>query len=88
MTVEQRRSRFRELHAEGLFVMPNPWDVGSACRLAAAGFPLVVHNRSQGAVDEPRLQRPGLQRPVDALDRPRHDERRRLCCVGRHCCSG
>jgi len=31
--------RFRELHArEQLFVMPNPWDVGSAKLLAALGF--------------------------------------------------
>ncbi len=35
----ERRARFRELHArEQLFVMPNPWDVGSAKLLAAAGF--------------------------------------------------
>lgn len=39
MTVEQRRSRFRELHErEGLFLMPNPWDVGSARLLEALGF--------------------------------------------------
>ncbi len=34
-----RPARFRELHAgERLFVMPNPWDVGSAQLLEAAGF--------------------------------------------------
>ena len=33
-----RRARFRELHADGLFVMPNPWDAGSARLLAACGF--------------------------------------------------
>lgn len=33
------RARFRELHArEQLFVMPNPWDVGSAKLLASCGF--------------------------------------------------
>jgi 2-methylisocitrate lyase-like PEP mutase family enzyme len=32
-------TRFRELHArDQLFVMPNPWDVGSAKLLAHAGF--------------------------------------------------
>jgi 2-methylisocitrate lyase-like PEP mutase family enzyme len=32
-------ARFRELHArEQLFVLPNPWDVGSAKLLAALGF--------------------------------------------------
>ena len=34
----ERRARFRELHAEGIFVMPNPWDVGSAKLLASLGF--------------------------------------------------
>ena len=34
-----RRARFWELHAgDRLFVMPNPWDVGSAQLLEAAGF--------------------------------------------------
>jgi 2-methylisocitrate lyase-like PEP mutase family enzyme len=34
-----RRARFRELHARArLFVMPNPWDVGSAKLLASLGF--------------------------------------------------
>jgi 2-methylisocitrate lyase-like PEP mutase family enzyme len=35
----ERRVRFRALHArEQLFVMPNPWDVGSARLLESAGF--------------------------------------------------
>ena len=39
MMVDERRARFRELHARNeLFVMPNPWDVGSARLLAALGF--------------------------------------------------
>jgi 2-methylisocitrate lyase-like PEP mutase family enzyme len=39
MPAETRRARFAELHArEQLFVMPNPWDVGSARILAALGF--------------------------------------------------
>jgi len=37
--MSDRRARFRELHAGSeLFVMPNPWDVGSAKLLAACGF--------------------------------------------------
>ena len=31
-------ARFREMHASGCFVMPNPWDVGSARALEAMGF--------------------------------------------------
>ena len=39
MPAETRRARFAELHArDQLFVMPNPWDVGSARILAALGF--------------------------------------------------
>jgi len=39
MDAGERSARFRELHArEQLFVMPNPWDAGSARILAAAGF--------------------------------------------------
>ena len=33
-----RRRLFRELHAEGCFVIPNPWDTGSARLLARLGF--------------------------------------------------
>jgi len=34
----ERRARFAKLHArEGIFVMPNPWDVGSAKLLASVG---------------------------------------------------
>ncbi len=29
---------FRDLHASGCFVIPNPWDIGSAVFLARAGF--------------------------------------------------
>ena len=39
MTADDRRARFRELHArERIFVMPNPWDVGSDRLLEALGF--------------------------------------------------
>jgi len=39
VTTAERRARFRELHAaDRLFVMPNPWDVGSARLLASCGF--------------------------------------------------
>jgi 2-methylisocitrate lyase-like PEP mutase family enzyme len=36
--VADRRRAFRELHAAGCFVIPNPWDVGSARVLAQLGF--------------------------------------------------
>ena len=38
-TTNNRESDFRALHQrEGIFVIPNPWDVGSARILAAMGF--------------------------------------------------
>jgi 2-methylisocitrate lyase-like PEP mutase family enzyme len=36
--VAARRAEFRGLHEEGCFVLPNPWDVGSAQRLQRMGF--------------------------------------------------
>lgn len=40
------RQRFAELHAVGTFVMPNPWDVGSARLLEALGFPALATTSS------------------------------------------
>ena len=37
-TLADRRSRFRELHQSGCFVIPNPWDLGSARLLEELGF--------------------------------------------------
>jgi 2-methylisocitrate lyase-like PEP mutase family enzyme len=48
MSAADRRARFRELHArDEVFVMPNPWDVGSARLLAAEGFEALA-TTSQG----------------------------------------
>lgn len=37
-TTAQKRAAFHELHRSGCFVLPNPWDAGSACILAGLGF--------------------------------------------------
>ncbi|HEY2661653.1 MAG TPA: isocitrate lyase/phosphoenolpyruvate mutase family protein [Caulobacteraceae bacterium] len=37
-TIAERRATFRALHSSGCFAIPNPWDGGSAIRLAKAGF--------------------------------------------------
>ncbi|NQE49253.1 isocitrate lyase/PEP mutase family protein [Herbaspirillum rubrisubalbicans] len=37
-SIAQRRAAFRHLHQSGCFVLPNPWDVGSAKMLASMGF--------------------------------------------------
>ena len=40
--ITTRVAEFRRLHASGCFVMPNPWDIGSARILVALGFPAVA----------------------------------------------
>src|SRR5258708_17348201 len=37
-TVADKRAAFRRLHETGCFVIPNPWDVGSARYLQHLGF--------------------------------------------------
>jgi 2-methylisocitrate lyase-like PEP mutase family enzyme len=37
-----RVTEFRRLHEAGCFVMPNPWDIGSARMLVGLGFPAVA----------------------------------------------
>ncbi len=42
MTPAPRVTEFRRLHETGCFVMPNPWDIGSARILVGLGFPAVA----------------------------------------------
>jgi 2-methylisocitrate lyase-like PEP mutase family enzyme len=37
-TTAEKRAAFRDLHEQGCFVLPNPWDVGSARMLQHLGF--------------------------------------------------
>jgi methylisocitrate lyase len=41
-----KTDRFRELHAAGCFVIPNPWDAGSARLLEQLGFPALATTSS------------------------------------------
>ena len=45
-TIADKRTRFRELHHSGCFVIPNPWDLGSARTLARLGFPALATTSS------------------------------------------
>jgi 2-methylisocitrate lyase-like PEP mutase family enzyme len=42
----ERRRVFRRLHQSGCFVIPNPWDVGSARLLEQLGFPALATTSS------------------------------------------
>jgi methylisocitrate lyase len=44
--VSQRRDEFRTLHQSGCFVIPNPWDIGSARLLAQLGFKALASTSS------------------------------------------
>ncbi len=42
MDAQDRIAEFHRLHASGCFVMPNPWDAGSARALELMGFPALA----------------------------------------------
>jgi 2-methylisocitrate lyase-like PEP mutase family enzyme len=45
-TTDDRRATFRRLHQSGCFLLPNPWDLGSARLLARLGFPALATTSS------------------------------------------
>ncbi len=69
--LHERRDTFRALHDAGLFVIPNPWDVGSARMLASLGFPALAttssgHAAALGRADY-RVTRDEMLALVDAV---------------------
>jgi 2-methylisocitrate lyase-like PEP mutase family enzyme len=46
MTAKAKRATFRALHQQGCFVIPNPWDVGSARMLQHLGFAALASTSS------------------------------------------
>src|SRR5512133_3664581 len=57
-TPAEKRATFRKLHAQGCFVIPNPWDVGSARYLQGLGFKALATTSAgfaftQGLADAP-----------------------------------
>jgi 2-methylisocitrate lyase-like PEP mutase family enzyme len=62
-SIRQReyRATFRELHEKGCFVIPNPWDAGSARYLQHLGFPALATTSSGAAFS---LGRPDEDRSV------------------------
>ncbi|MBU2665424.1 isocitrate lyase/phosphoenolpyruvate mutase family protein [Actinoplanes bogorensis] len=44
--MDEMRARFRSLHDAGMFLMPNPWDAGSARILEELGFPALATTSS------------------------------------------
>src|SRR5439155_26389550 len=77
-TQQQRAARFQALHAGEPFVIPNPWDAGSARVLAALGFEALATTSSGFAFTLGRLDGAGtldevvrhVEALVDATDLP------------------
>ena len=80
MLRESRYRTFHDLHQRGCFVIPNPWDVGSARLLVQLGFPALAttssgfawslgrqdnHVTLQEALDHFRAVASGVQVPVN-----------------------
>jgi len=49
MTVSDARAAFRKLHVDGCFVIPNPWDTGTARYLRHCGFKALATTSSGAA---------------------------------------
>jgi len=45
-SISDKRRNFRKLHESGCFVIPNPWNVGSACYLQGLGFKALASTSS------------------------------------------
>lgn len=74
-TLEERRAAFAALHASGCFVIPNPWDAGSARFLAHPGFRALATTSA------------GFQFSHGRPDSVRGASRDRSCGTGPTCCS-
>src|ERR1700689_1763370 len=49
MSISQSRAAFRKLHYGGCFVIPNPWDIGTARYLRHCGFKALATTSSGAA---------------------------------------
>ena len=60
-TIAEKRRVFRGLHEAGCFVIPNPWDVGTARYLQHLGFPALATTSAGAAF---AMGRPDSDRAV------------------------
>src|SRR5579862_4030340 len=77
-SIADKRRAFRRLHQEGCFVIPNPWDVGSARYLQTLGFKALAttssgfawsHGHADGGMSRDRVL-DHLTEMVEATDLP------------------
>ena len=83
VTPNEKAARFRALHdGPGAFVIPNPWDVGSARILAGLGFRALATSRAASACDLGRRDG-GLTRDEALAHARLSDGFARLCRFGK-----
>lgn len=77
-STSRKRAAFRQLHRSGCFVLPNPWDAGSARALASMGFKALAttsaghawaSGRADGALSRAEILE-HMRAMVDAVDLP------------------
>jgi len=77
-SIADKRRTFRQLHEEGCFVIPNPWDVGSARYLQSMGFKALAttsagfawsHGHADGGMSRDRVLE-HLTNMVEGTDLP------------------
>lgn len=71
MTSDERIAAFRALHEADCFVLPNPWDAGSAVLLAALGFRALATTSAGLAFSLARPDNPTSLTLEDTLDNVR-----------------
>lgn len=71
MSQSDRIAEFRRLHASGCFVIPNPWDRGSAVILASLGFRALATSSAALAYRLARDEKPGSLSLEETLDNVR-----------------
>ena len=74
-----KAAALRSLHEDGIFVLPNAWDAGSAAMIAAAGAPVIATTsagvswslgRRTGSTSAGRRPTDAVARIADAVDVP------------------
>jgi 2-methylisocitrate lyase-like PEP mutase family enzyme len=71
-TLSERHHQFFRLHESGCFVIPNPWDMGSARMMAALGAPALATTSAGfaftlGRPDMGRISRDGALRHAESI---------------------
>ena len=61
-TIARRRADFKALHANGCFMLPNPWDAGSARYLQSLGFQALATTSSGHAWSQAQAERAACAR--------------------------